>query len=92
MRDGVMQLVKTTAKETSREDQNNPLYTLEAVEAIEVGEVSPVPEMVDADRTDGFRLLTGLTGLADSVSPPRPRQIAGTGRAAGTARARRRRF
>jgi excisionase family DNA binding protein len=68
MRDGVMQLVKTTAKETSREDQNNPLYTLEAVEAIEVGEVSPVPEMVDADRTEGSRLLTGLTGLVDSVA------------------------
>ena len=33
-----------------------------------MGEVSPVPEMVDADRTDGSRLLTGLTGLADSVA------------------------
>jgi hypothetical protein len=27
-----------------------------------------VPEMVDADRTEGSRLLTGLTGLADSLA------------------------
>ncbi len=32
-----------------------------------MGEVSPVPEMVDADRAQGSRLLTGPTGLVDSL-------------------------
>ena len=57
-------LVKLTVKEYTQDKQQSGLYS---VEAIEVGEVSPVPEMVDADRTNGSRLLTGPTGLADSV-------------------------
>jgi hypothetical protein len=41
--------------------------TATALEQV-LGEVSPVPEMVDADRTEGSRLLTGPTGLADTVA------------------------
>jgi hypothetical protein len=56
-------LVKLTVKELAQ--QGNRIYS---VESLEVGEVSPVPEMVDADRTEGSRLLTGPTGLAESMA------------------------
>jgi hypothetical protein len=58
-------LVKLTVKESERKEPGNRVYS---VETIEVGEESPVPEMVDADRTEGSRLLTGPTGLADSLA------------------------
>ena len=60
--DGKARLVKITVKEFAR--HGNRVYS---VEAISVGEVSPVPEMVDADRAQGSRLLTGPTGLVDSL-------------------------
>ena len=53
-------LVKMTVKEYAQTSQENKIYS---VEAVEVDKVSPVPEMVDADRTNGSRLLTGPTGL-----------------------------
>lgn len=55
-------LVKLTVKEFTR--HGNRIYS---VEAVSVEEGSPVPEMVDADRTNGSRLLTGPTGLIDSL-------------------------
>jgi len=60
--DGGARLVKLTVKEFAL--HGNRVYS---VEAISVGEVSPVPEMVDADRAQGSRLLTGPTGLIDSL-------------------------
>jgi hypothetical protein len=59
-----MRLVKLTMKESARKEPGNRVYT---VETIEVNESSPVPDMVDADRTNGSRLLTGLTGRVDSL-------------------------
>lgn len=56
-------LVKLTVKEFSIPDQGTKIYS---VETLEVKEASPVPEMVDADRADGSRLLTGPTGLIES--------------------------
>jgi hypothetical protein len=54
--------ILTTADEKvcALEDQGSKIYTVEAIEVKE----NPVPEMVDADRTKGSRLLTGLTGLS----------------------------
>jgi uncharacterized protein len=57
-------LVKLTVKEFAG-GHGNRAYSIEAI-AVE-NEASPVPEMVDADRANGSRLLTGPTGLADSV-------------------------
>lgn len=62
---GKPRLIKLTIKEFSQSSQGNRIYS---VEAIEVGEVSPVPEMVDADRANGSRLLTGPTGLVESMA------------------------
>ncbi|MDR3158610.1 MAG: hypothetical protein LBU11_06295 [Zoogloeaceae bacterium] len=60
-----MRLVKLTMKEyAQQQEQGNRVYS---VETIEVNESSPVPDMVDADRTNGSRLLTGLTGRVDSL-------------------------
>ncbi|HRF73798.1 MAG TPA: hypothetical protein PL117_13590 [Accumulibacter sp.] len=61
--DGKARLVKITVKEFAR--HGNRVYSVEAISA---GEVSPVPEMVDADRANGSRLLTGPTGLIDSLA------------------------
>jgi hypothetical protein len=61
---GKARLVKLTVKEYSQAAHGNRVYS---VDAVEVKEGSPVPEMVDADRADGSRLLTGPTGLAESM-------------------------
>jgi putative DNA primase/helicase len=58
--EGRIKLVKLTVKESALPNQANRIYS---VEALSVNEKSPVPEMVDADRTKGSRLLTGPTGL-----------------------------
>ena len=58
-------LVKLTVKEYAQKTHGNRIYS---VEAVNVGEASPVPEMVAADRTEGSRLLTGPTGLADTIA------------------------
>lgn len=63
--DGAARLVKMTVKEYSTENQSNKIYSVEAVEV--EAEVSPVPEMVDADIAKGTRLLTGPTGLVNSL-------------------------
>ncbi|MGB2680311.1 MAG: LPD38 domain-containing protein [Candidatus Competibacter sp.] len=57
-------LVKITVKEFSIPEQGNRIYS---VEALEVTDESPVPEMVDADRADGSRLLTGPTGHVETL-------------------------
>lgn len=45
------------------------MSALYSVEAIAVGEESPVPEMVDADRaSSGSQLLTGPTGLIERLA------------------------
>ncbi len=50
-------------KEVGQQDRANPLYTVESVKFDAIK--SPVPEMVDADRTNGSRLLTGPTGRVE---------------------------
>jgi hypothetical protein len=53
-----------TSKEGSKEDNR---VTGDFGNAVSIEKVSPVPEMVDADRTEGSRLLTGPTGLLHSI-------------------------
>ena len=57
-------LVKITVKEFVQKEHGNRIYS---VEAVEVTQENPVPEMVDADRANGSRLLTGPTGFANSM-------------------------
>ena len=65
IRNGRMQLVKMTVKETAREDQNNPLYT---VEAVEFNEKSPAAQWVDSTvRSDGID-PTSIRSARDVVS------------------------
>lgn len=59
-----IRLVKLTVKEFAQASHGHRIYS---VESIEVGSASPVPEMVDADRANGSRLLTGPTGLVDDL-------------------------
>lgn len=58
-------LVKLTVKESALAEQGSKIYS---VESVQVEGRSPVPEMVDADRANGSRLLTGPTGLAESLA------------------------